>query len=87
MSRRGGAGDACASFASSKEINPEWPLFHAPRPPRSKDNRVAKIPYPVWLFTVQAELADHHVSRAKTSARMLLEPQAILPFSAFDGAH
>jgi hypothetical protein len=36
---------------------------------------------------VQAELADHHVSRVKTSARMLLEPQAILLFNAFDGAH
>jgi hypothetical protein len=34
---------------------------------------------------VQAELADHHVSQAETSARMLLEPQAI--FNAFDGAH
>jgi hypothetical protein len=35
----------------------------------------------------QAELANHHVSQAETSARMLLEPQAILLFSAFDGAH
>jgi len=36
---------------------------------------------------VQAELADHHVSHAETSARMLLEPQAISFFSAFDGAY
>jgi hypothetical protein len=77
-----------ASFASSKYANQEWPLLHAPRPPRSKDNRVATIPYPfVWVFTVQAELADHHVSQAETSARMLLEPQAIFFFNAFDGAH
>jgi hypothetical protein len=49
---------------------------------------VAKIPYPcVWVFTVQAELAHYHASQAKTSAvRMLLEPQAILLFNAFDGA-
>jgi hypothetical protein len=36
---------------------------------------------------VQAELGDHHVSEVETSARMLLEPQAILLFSALDGAH
>jgi hypothetical protein len=36
---------------------------------------------------VQAELADHHVSKAETSAWMLLEPQAILLFRPFDGAH
>jgi len=41
----------------------------------------------VRVFTVQAELADHHVSHAETSARMLLEPQAISFFSAFDGAY
>jgi hypothetical protein len=35
----------------------------------------------------QAELANHHVSQAETSARMLLEPQAILLFGAFDGVH
>jgi hypothetical protein len=36
---------------------------------------------------VQAELADHHVPQAETSARILLEPQAILLISALDGAH
>jgi hypothetical protein len=35
----------------------------------------------------QAELADHHVPQAETAARILLEPQAILLFSAFDGAY
>jgi hypothetical protein len=35
----------------------------------------------------QAELADHHVPQAETAARVLLEPQAILLFGAFDGAH
>jgi hypothetical protein len=36
------------------------------------------MPYPqVWVFAVQAELADHHVPQAEASVRMLVEPYAI----------